>query len=505
MDPASPDDRTAPALRTALRQEQRRRAALEQENRRLRAGLARQNERVLELEAENAELRHQVGELRAQVAALLEQNQQLLQEVGRLRAAVLRLQAAPHAASEEHMPGLGPPKQVRETHPRRPRDRTHNRGRHRAAAGDVVVEHAVDACPRCGTALVGGWVHRRVQVTDLPAQQRAVVTEHRMVARTCPVCRRRVLPAPVRAGRVGQSRFGPRLIAAVATMHAVERLPGAQIQARLTREYGLDISHGGLIGLLHLAARHLDGHYQEILQTIRGSPVAQADETGWREDGMNGYLWMLRCADAVYFRRDERRTAAACDRLLGASFGGTLVTDFYAAYDHVPCPHQRCWSHLWRDITTLEQTHPQDIELQGWITGMRRLYQAATAERPPSEHGTTPEAERARGIRARRLERQLLVLCPAAPAPDRPEAVLIKRCRRYVKELFTFVADPAVPPTNNAAEQILRPIVVARKISGGTRSAAGSHSRMVLASVAGTAHLRHQNPHRVFLTHLTHS
>lgn len=73
-----------------------------------------------------------------------------------------------------------------------------------------------------------------------------------------------------------------------------------------------------------------------------------------------------------------------------------------------------------------------------------------------------------------------------------------------MKELFTFVADPRVPLSNNAAEQILRPIVVARKISGGTRSSAGSHTRMILASVAGTAQMQRHNPHQVFLSLLTH-
>ena len=124
--------------------------------------------------------------------------------------------------------------------------------------------------------------------------------------------------------------------------------------------------------------------------------------------------------------------------------------------------------------------------------------------RPADEVGLTPEAERARGTVAGRHERQLLVLCPATVPDDRPEATLVKRCRRSVKELFTFVRDPTVPVTNNAAEQILRPIVVARKISGGTRSPAGSTTRMILSSFAATAQLRDQQPHEVFERLLTH-
>lgn len=93
-----------------------------------------------------------------------------------------------------------------------------------------------------------------------------------------------------------------------------------------------------------------------------------------------------------------------------------------------------------------------------------------------------------------------LLLCPA----EHPAATLITRCRRYAKELFTFVADPAVPMVNNPAEQALHSIVVALTNSGATRSPSGSRNRMVLASIAGTTTMRGQAPNAVFLHQLSH-
>jgi len=87
----------------------------------------------------------------------------------------------------------------------------------------------------------------------------------------------------------------------------------------------------------------------------------------------------------------------------------------------------------------------------------------------------------------------LLALCQAQPATTRP-ATLCKRVERYHPELFMFVADPAVPSTNNAAERALRPLVIARKISGGSRSAKGSRTRMILQSLIATWDLRAQDP-----------
>ena len=137
--------------------------------------------------------------------------------------------------------------------------------------------------------------------------------------------------------------------------------------------------------------------------------------------------------------------------------------------------------------------HPDDERLAGWTASVRAIYREATGPRPAREQDATPEAVAARHARADGYERQLLALRPDTLAPDqadRPEAVLAARIRRYIKELFTFVRDPAVPPTNNAAERSLRPLVIARKISGGTRSPAGSRDRMVLASLLGTAQVR---------------
>ncbi|MGH2601048.1 MAG: IS66 family transposase, partial [Dehalococcoidia bacterium] len=72
--------------------------------------------------------------------------------------------------------------------------------------------------------------------------------------------------------------------------------------------------------------------------------------------------------------------------------------------------------------------------------------------------------------------------------------VLCQRILQHLADLFVFVEDPAVPPTNNAAERSLRHLVVSRKISGGTRSAAGSTTKMRLASLFGTWRAQHRNP-----------
>src|SRR5918911_2322506 len=350
MDDSLPLEVLSPAsLRALVTHERVKRAEAERDVARMQAGIARQNERLLELERGNAELRRTVATLQELVAGLTEQNAQL-------------------RGSERpppHQPAPWPSertKQEGEPSTRRRRDRRHDHGRHRMERVDVQVRHAVEVCPQCGTPLHGGWVHRRLQVIELPVQQRVQVIEHALLARRCPVCRCRVLPPPpaAEAGRIGHSRFGPRLLALVATMATVERLPIQHIQERLAREYDLWLSHGGIVGLLRLVAEQGKDAYEQLQQDIRGSPVVHADETGWRQDGVPGFIWSFSTPTTRYYHYDPSRAGTVPDAVVGADFGGTLVTDFYAAYDHFCGEKQRCWAHLWRDIGAPAAAHPPD-------------------------------------------------------------------------------------------------------------------------------------------------
>lgn len=233
--------------------------------------------------------------------------------------------------------------------------------------------------------------------------------------------------------------------------------------------------------------------YQQLQADVRVSAVVHADETGWRENGQHTTIWTVSTAQAVYVCHG-RRTAEAIDAILGAEYGGTIVADCYAAYDHFPGPKQRCWAHLLRNLDELLGVHGEETVTVAWVEGVRTVYQQASIARPPREEGWAHQAVRAREQRARRCEQLILLLCPTDLHPQLPHATLAKRLRKYLPELFTFVRDPAVPATNNAAERSLRPLVVTRKVSGGTRSSRGSTTRMVLYSLCATARMQGQEP-----------
>ena len=211
-----------------------------------------------------------------------------------------------------------------------------------------------------------------------------------------------------------------------------------------------------------------------MLEQVRASPVVQADETGWREDGANGYVWTFSTPTERYFLR-RGRGKAVVDEVLDESFGGVLVSDFYAAYHHYPGVKQRCWAHLLRDVHNLKVLYPEDTGVAQWAEAVHQLYTDAKAL-------ITPRAQQGRRAQLA-LEEKLLALCrPFLNDPLAIQGKLCRRMERFIKELFVFVADPAVPPENNAAERSLRHLVTSRKISGGTRSPQGTNSKPVLSN-----------------------
>ena len=447
-----------------------------------------------------------IGELRAQVSRLQAQVQQLTERLS-------QSQGPGSGSSAKGMPGLKPQTApVREKRPRK--QRAQSVGRARMTPTEQVL-HAVESCPECATRLRGGSIKRRREVIEvkLPPVQ---VVEHVFVERRCPLCRKRWVPrerdvlGPV-VGR--RQRLGVGLRALIVVLREVGRLPLATIQWYLRTVHRLPLSRGALVAVVQGASQRGQAAVAQIREAIRASPVVHGDETGWREDGRNGYIWTFSTPTARYFLR-RPRTKEVVDEVLGDSFEGVLVSDFYAAYHHYEGLHQRCWAHLLRDIHDLRVRSPDDQPLQDWAMAVHALYQEAVAFASPEE-GTRFGQQEA-------YERRLRQLClpfagpegehtedpdtsdagragaaaamPTEAAAAPVQRTLCARILRHLEELFVFVGLPEVPPDNNAAERSLRPLVTSRKISGGTRSDAGTEAKTTLASLVGTWQARGLDP-----------
>lgn len=427
----------------------------------------------------------------AEQDALLEQQQatiaQLQATIGELQKRIAALESRLGGGGSVGMPGNKPATAQPTRRPKEPRKkRPHGFARVRMEPTERV-EHAVDACPDCGTHLCGGWVQRTREVIEVPIVPVRVI-EHVFIARECPLCGTRCVPTEEVLDDVvvGPQRFGVSLVSLVTTLREEGRWPFRTIQWYLKTLHGLHVSVGGLVAIIHGVARQAKQTVEQILTEIRGSPVVHADETGWRQDGKNGYVWTYSTPTLRYFVR-RGRNKEVVDEVLGETFAGVLVTDFYAAYDHYPGLHQRCWAHLLRDIHALRVVYPDQTDLQDWAEAVHTLYQEAKAFAHPDE--------RVRERKRLALEERLLKVCrPFVEDPLAAQGRLCRRIQRFIRELFVFAQYPEVPSENNAAERSLRHLVTSRKISGGTRGTDGTDSKMILSSLFGTWRAQGLNP-----------
>jgi transposase len=376
-----------------------------------------------------------------------------------------------------------PNSQAATPHGSRParKKRQHNATFHRLPTTKPDVEHACECCGQCGHKLSGGWEYSRRQVVEIPPVT-AEVTDHVLIARRCGVCGK-VCVAEADWTRLtgGSGHYGVRLVSLVAYLRTLGRLPKQTIAAVLSALYGLKVSVGAITGLLHRVAQQGKPDYEELGKQIRGSPYVHADETGWRENGQNGYLWSFSTPVVRYFTYDKSRSHTVPEGVLTEAFRGVLVSDFYSGYHYYPGLHQRCWVHLFRDLRELKQKHPTEAVL-AWVAKIRALYDRAKAFCSPDK--------KARRVARLNFQAELLELAVPYVDTGLPQSVLAARMVRFEAELFTFVEYPEVPSENNAAERSVRPRVIARKISGGTRSSQGSQTMAVLASLFETWRLR---------------
>jgi len=445
-------------------------------------------EEVAHLRAENKELKQLLAQALSRIAEL----EAMVQD---LEQALTGAKNGPPAFIKANTPK---PKDDAEKKPRRRRAKEQN-GARRRETPTRIIQHQIEQCPDCCYPLGNPQLALQRQVIELPPPISVEVTEHQLFKSWCARCSKWHYPPLDLSGQViGQSRMGVRIASLIAYLRTSLRMPVRLIREYLHTVHKLLISTGEIVDLLHRVAEGegVKRATQGIKERMRESVVVHGDETGWREGGQNGYIWCFCTPEGErYYEYDRSRGGAVAKRILGAQFKGTLGTDFYAAYNDLACSHQRCWTHLLRDLHTLKEEHKENDQVMEWAASVRKLYDTAqegltSPHAPPTqEQREVLYVELVEG--AQELGRKYAV---AKVHKEHPCHALCKRLLRHQDELFQFVLQPGLSATNNLAERSIRPVVVMRKVSGGSQSSRGSATRMTLTSLFGTWRAKGLNP-----------
>lgn len=237
--------------------------------------------------------------------------------------------------------------------------------------------------------------------------------------------------------------------------------------------------------MLTRSAKRFAGAYEDLGTSLSSQSHLYADETGWRNDGNNAWLWSFSNQDVSYYVIDRSRAQKVVHEVLGKSFNGVLVSDFYGGYHEIDCEKQKCSTHLLREFRELKKKYPKSAEIKLYSRYMKRFFRRGLSLQEAHRAGKNIEK------RFRRLVDDMTRFI--FKNPRHPELKrLIKRLRKYRNELYVFVKS-GVDATNNAAEREIRPAVLMRKTSYGNRSDQGAKNQAVLMSMIRTAAKRGQS------------
>jgi hypothetical protein len=343
-------------------------------------------------------------------------------------------------------------------------------------------EHDVrpDVCEKCGSPDLeptGEYDDHIVADIPEPKLEWHRFRRHRCRCRDCQhVCQGRgelELPG---------SHIGPRVRLLTCYARAHLGISLGKTRDLLHDFFGLTVSRAGLLGHLRWGGTLFEPVVNELFERLRNSPVIGSDETGWRINGQTAWVWCFRDPSLALFLIDRHRSRDVLIRALGKSFEGTLVSDFYAAYNGLNCPKQRCLVHLLRELAKLREELPAP-SVRAFIQPLISLFQDAIQLAKDRQKLDQPAYERAcQAIRDRFDE--LILGCHSRNA----DCVRIwKRLFQHSDELLVFLDDPRVPADNNGSERDIRSLAAARS-DGGTHRAEWSAAAFArLKSVIATS------------------
>lgn len=462
---------------------------------------------IRELESEVQALRQElqaarvvIEELRAEIQAIKEEKDPLKAQLQEAQATIQALEAELEKYRKPPKDSTNssiPPSQDKKRKPYPKREKSNHcagaqpghEGKHRSLVDnpDKWISLYPSACSYCGSGDLleqPDRIGERRQEVDLPPVQ-PVTTEYRKCAALCRHCGKiswgefpEEIKAPV--------QIGPQATAVIGLLKVNHHQSHEKIVLLFQDVLGLPISKGCINARLQGLAKRFENEYEAIRESLKKGWLLQSDETGNKIAQKKGYTWVFLAPLLCLFVSGFSRSFQVIKETIGETFGGSYVSDRYAAHLKVKCDHQVCLAHLLRDCQ-----YAIDTEQSEWAKTAKNLLKETIAFHKEKGNDFDPlEVDTFRQIQVlkERLD-QLL----EKPPPNTEEKALFKGLLRRKKEILHFLDNLGVPPDNNAAERALRSHVVHRKVNGGFQSVAGAKAHDVLSSIIETAKLQDRN------------
>jgi transposase len=355
---------------------------------------------------------------------------------------------------------------------------------------DRVIDVPLDKCPMCDVYLYDQGQVVQYQ-TDLPPIV-PIVTQFNIETGRCPCCRqhwqgRHPDQTSDAIGATGNT-LGPVVLTMAAEMKHRLGVSYRKICDFLLTYCQLKVCPAAFIRAEQRLADLAKPTYDLLIEALRQSHVVHADETGWRVGRLSAWLWVFSSKVAtVYVVRTGpgARGHQVPHDILGTNFDGYLVVDGLKTYDVLEVAKGRCNGHLLRRCKKLRDTVPTR-EQQHLEALSDLLKEAIDLAARRDEYTANAYAQQTQSIEDR-LDDWLDANVSRRNCSDDLDR-LDKHVRAHRGEWLSFLHDPEVPPTNNHAEQMLRPAVITRKVGGCNKNLFGALVHSILSSIMVSCH-----------------
>ena len=274
------------------------------------------------------------------------------------------------------------------------------------------------------------------------------------------------MPEEVRQGGL----LGAGMTALVSYLKGPCHMSYTTIQEFFTQVIKLDISRGMLCKATSKTSDALQPSYDEITECLPDETQVNVDETGHHDNGDLHWTWCFDTAGYSLFKIDKSRGSDVLKEMLGETFSGIIGADYWGAYRKYArlfdVRVQYCMAHLIRDIRFLAEH--SDKKLVKWgnqlLVWMKKLFETLHRRDELTEKGFQRSMARIKAKFLKQMRR---------PPDHKLAKTLAKRFHGDAAEdYFRFLTEP-IEPTNNGTERQIRPVVIDRKITQGTRGNAG--------------------------------
>jgi transposase len=427
-------------------------------------------EEVEKIRAENAQLRQQLAEKDKKITSLEKEIEKLK---GQFTKDIKEIKKA-----------VRTPDWIREERVRRQRDAMQKRKEEQERQGvsrknpdhvDEIKDAKLPCCPDCGGKLSKPVETRERFIEDIQPV-RTKITKHRIPRKYCKKCKKIVEPKITEA--FPNFRFGLFLCLYIVALKIGLSMPVRRIKEILRLTYQLRISSSEIQNIIDRVAEEFGPEYERMAKELKKMKSIYADETSWYINGKLVWLWIFINKEIAFYHIQNSRGRKVPAKIL-RGFTGALISDFYGAYSQGKIS-QKCLVHLLRDIFNWKTLkYFNDSELKSFALGLKKIILEAIR--------TEEKSKDKRAYFEKKLMRLLAKDCKSGEVKR-----MRRRLEKHFDSIFTFL-EYDVEFSNNRAERGLRPCVVARKISYGSRSKTGALHYATLKSIVETCNLKEQN------------